>query len=120
MIRSSRHVDAPSALVVDLLRDVAAWRLWSPHVASVEPPSGRVRPGQVLRVRPWFGPPTRMRVESVDEPAHDDGSGGLVWSTPGLGHVLRYATRSPRPDRRAAGWSSPRWSGDRRGARRHG
>ena len=82
-IRSSREVDAPTAVVVDLLTDVSAWRLWSPHVARTEPSEGHVHAGQELVVRPWFGPPTRMRVEQVDQ-------GGMTWSTPGAGHVLRY------------------------------
>ena len=84
VICTSRDVAAPSALVHDLLTDVEAWRLWSPHVASVEPAEGHVQQGQRLRVRPWFGPPTHMDVETV-EPGR-----GMTWSTPGLGHVLRY------------------------------
>ncbi len=83
-IETRRTVHAPAALVHDLLTDVAAWRSWSPHVASVEPARGHVSPGQDLRVRPWFGPPTRMHVETVTPDA------GMTWSTPGLGHVLRY------------------------------
>lgn len=83
-IRSTRCVAAPAAVVHDLLTDIAAWRLWSPHVARVEPADGHVRAGQQLRVRPWFGPPTQMDVETVDPPH------GMTWSTTAAGHVLRY------------------------------
>ncbi len=83
-IETRRTVQAPAALVHDLLTDVAAWRSWSPHVASVEPAQGHVRAGQDFRVRPWFGPTTRMHVETVTPDA------GMTWSTPGLGYVLRY------------------------------
>ena len=84
VIRSRRDVAAPAPLVHDLLVDVGAWGLWSPHVARVEPSSGRVAAGQRLMVRPWFGPPTRMDVEVVVEER------GMTWSTPAAGHVLRY------------------------------
>ena len=83
-IETRRTVQAPAALVHDLLTDIAAWRSWSPHVASVEPDRGHVRAGQDLRVRPWFGPTTRMHVETVTPGA------GMTWSTPGPGYVLRY------------------------------
>lgn len=83
-IETARTVHAPAALVHDLLTDVAAWRSWSPHVASVRPDRGHVQAGQELRVRPWFGPTTRMRVETVTPGA------GMTWSTPALGYVLRY------------------------------
>lgn len=86
-IQTRRTVHAPAELVHDLLIDVAAWGSWSPHVARVEPSTGRVTSGQQLRVRPWFGPTTRMRVETVTPGA------GMTWSTPGLGHVLRYEQR---------------------------
>lgn len=39
------------ALVHDLLVDVAAWRLWAPHVASVTPGHGRVTAGWRARAR---------------------------------------------------------------------
>ena len=83
-IRTARDVAAPAALVHDLLVDVAAWGLWSPHVARVDPPEGRVAAGERRRVRPWFGPPTSMDVETVTA------GRGMTWSTPAARHVLRY------------------------------
>ena len=83
-IRTARDVAAPAALVHELLVDVAAWSLWSPHVAHVDPPSGRVAAGERRTVRPWFGPPTSMDVETVTA------GRGMTWSTPAARHVLRY------------------------------
>ncbi|WP_380168630.1 SRPBCC family protein [Jannaschia sp. R86511] len=84
-ISSARTVAAPAARLHDLLTDVDAWRLWSPHVVSVDPPGGRVVPGWTGRVRPFFGPATTMRVSHVDP------DGGYRWSTTALGHRLDYA-----------------------------
>lgn len=87
MIRESRDVAAPADLVHDLLTDVAAWPLWSPHVLWTDPPDGRVGPGWQGRVRPWFGPATTMHVTHVAAPQ------GMRWRTTALGHELRYAHR---------------------------
>ncbi len=84
-ITSRRTVHAPPALVHDLLTDVGAWALWSPHVASVAPAGGHVEAGWRLRVRPWFGPPTVMEVTEVLPGA------GMRWRTRGAGHLLTYA-----------------------------
>ncbi len=83
-ITSRQAVAAPPTIVHDLLTDVGAWALWSPHVASVEPASGSVEAGWRLRVRPWFGPPTVMEVTEVLPGA------GMCWRTRGAGHVLTY------------------------------
>jgi uncharacterized protein YndB with AHSA1/START domain len=84
-ISQRRTVAAPPALVHDLLVDVSAWPLWSPHVLRTEPASGRVHPGWRGRVRPWFGPATTMEVTEVLP------DGGMRWRTRALGHELAYA-----------------------------
>lgn len=86
-ITSSRTVAAPAARVHDLLTDVDAWLLWSPHVVSVDPPGGRIGEGWAGRVRPFFGPATTMRVTEVRP------DGGYAWSTRALGHRLDYDWR---------------------------
>jgi len=88
MIVSERTISAPSHLVHALLTDVEAWALWSPHIASVEPPTGSVAAGWTGQVKAWFSPtPTTMTVTWA-EPGR-----GLGWETPGLGHTLRYEQR---------------------------
>ena len=84
-ISEGRAVAAPPALVHDLLVDVTAWPLWSPHVLRTEPASGRVHAGWRGRVRPWFGPATTMEVTEVLP------DGGMRWRTRALGHELSYA-----------------------------
>lgn len=93
-ISTSRTIAAPPALVHDLLTDVAVWALWSPHVASTEPSSGRVSAGWRGRVRPWFGPPTTMEVTDVIPDA------GMRWRTRAVGHELSYSqlVGPARPD----------------------
>ncbi|MFC3688368.1 SRPBCC family protein [Aquipuribacter hungaricus] len=83
-ITSARTVAAPASRVHDLLVDVDAWQLWSPHVVSVDPPGGQVVDGWTGRVRPFFGPATTMRVTRVRPDA------GYAWSTRALGHRLDY------------------------------
>ena len=92
-IASSRQIAAPPEVVHDLLTSVEAWRLWSPHVASVDPPHGRVEEGWRGRVRAWFVPvPTEMIVTLVVPDR------GMEWETPWLGHTLRYSQRiEPTP-----------------------
>ena len=85
MIRSEQAVDAPAELVHEVLTDVAAWRLWSPHVARVDGPPGPVRAGWSGLVRPWFGPPVRMDV-TWSEPGR-----GIRWTSTAAGHRLDYA-----------------------------
>lgn len=84
-ITRERLVAAPPALVHDLLVDVGAWPLWSPHVLRTDPASGRVHPGWRGRVRPWFGPATTMEVTEVLP------GGGMRWRTRAAGHELSYA-----------------------------
>lgn len=85
MIRSSQVVNAPAALVHDVLTDVGAWRLWSPHVARVDGPPGPVAAGWSGLVKPWFGPATRMEV-TWSEPGR-----GIRWHSTAAGHRLDYA-----------------------------
>ncbi len=85
MIRSQQAVGAPADLVHDLLTDIAAWRLWSPHVTRVEGPPGPVTAGWSGLVKPWFGPATRMTV-SWAEPGR-----GIRWHSTAYGHRLDYA-----------------------------
>jgi hypothetical protein len=88
MIATERTVAAPSHLVHALLTDVEAWGIWSPHISSVEPPSGSVATGWSGRVKARFSPvPTSMTV-TWSEPGR-----GMGWETPGLGHTLRYDQR---------------------------
>lgn len=89
MITTALSTTASPATVHGLLVDIAAWRLWSPHVASVEPDHGTVRAGDVIRTRAFFSPVvTPMYVDRVGEDDgmdwHSDGPGGLV---------LRYGNR---------------------------
>lgn len=87
MIRTERVVDASADSIHDLITDVTAWPLWSPHVASVAVVAGdahRVGPGWTARVRPWFGPATTMQVTSVGP------SRGIRWQSHALGYRLRY------------------------------
>ena len=86
-ISSARTVAAPAARVHDLLTDVDAWRLWSPHVVEVTPAGGRVEDGWQGRVRPFFGPATTMDVTQVRP------DGGYAWSSTALAHRLDYDWR---------------------------
>ena len=84
-IESVREVNAPPERVHDLLVDVEAWALWSPHIASVTPSSGRVQTGWRGLVRAWFSPlPTEMVVDRATA------GRGIAWHSRGLGHTLRY------------------------------
>jgi len=92
-IESSRVVHAPPGVVHDLLTDIAAWRVWAPHVRDARPSGGRVTAGQTVSVRAVFSPrPTPMLVTAV-EPER-----GMRWESRALGHVLRYEQRvEPTP-----------------------
>lgn len=85
MIRSVQVVDAPADVVHDVLTDVTAWRLWSPHIASVDGPVGPVAAGWAGRVKPWFGPATTMTV------SWSQSGRGIRWHSTAAGHRLDYA-----------------------------
>jgi hypothetical protein len=80
--------DARPEVVHALLTDIAAWRLWSPHVASVAPDHGTVRAGQTVSTRAFFSPAvTPMHVDWV-RPGE-----GMGWHSRGAGHRLTYENR---------------------------
>jgi hypothetical protein len=58
VIRSERPVAAPAAIVHAVLTDVTAWKLWAPHIASVDCRRRRHPRLRLVRppVKPWFGP----------------------------------------------------------------
>lgn len=85
MIRSEQVVNAPAELVHEVLTDIAAWRVWSPHIARVDGPAGAVEAGWSGLVKPWFGPPVRMDVTWC-EPGR-----GIRWHSAAVGHRLDYA-----------------------------
>lgn len=88
MITSEQTIAASADLVHDLLTDIEAWRLWSPHISWVEPPTGSVASGWTGRVKAWFSPkPTTMEVTWAER------GRGMRWETVGYGHVLRYEQR---------------------------
>lgn len=94
MIASERTVGASPEAVHDLLTDVAAWRLWSPHISWTDPTDGHVAAGWRGQVKAWFSPvPTEMHVTWA-QPGQ-----GMKWETTGLGHTLRYEQRiDPAPE----------------------
>jgi hypothetical protein len=80
--------DAHPDLVHELLTDISAWQLWSPHLASVVPERGTVQPGQRVAVRAFFSPAvTPMHVDWVRA------GEGIGWHSRALGHELRYENR---------------------------
>jgi len=80
--------DARPEIVHALLTDIAAWRLWSPHVASVAPDHGTVRAGQTVSTRAFFSPAvTPMHVDWV-RPGE-----GMGWHSRAAGHRLTYENR---------------------------
>lgn len=84
-------LDVPGAdpgTVHALLTDIAAWRLWSPHVASAVPAEGTVRAGQTVATRAFFSPAvTPMHVDWV-RPGE-----GMGWHSRAAGHRLTYVNR---------------------------
>jgi len=79
-------VAAPAAIVHAVLTDVTAWKLWAPHVASVDSVTDVIRDTAWSGlVKPWFGPATQMDVTWVEA------GRGMRWSTTLLGHRLDYA-----------------------------
>jgi hypothetical protein len=86
VIRSSRTVAAPAAVVHAVLTDVRAWRLWSPHIARVGASEQVIdAAGWSGLVKPWFGPATRMDVTWC-EPGR-----GIRWTSTAGGYRLEYA-----------------------------
>lgn len=74
MIATEVHTSARPATVHELLVDVDAWSVWSPHVVSVESPTKRVAPGWVGETRAFFSPlATPMVVDRVRP------DGGYSW-----------------------------------------
>lgn len=96
MIRTEQTVAAPAAVAHAVLTDVAAWRLWSPHIRRVD------CAGEVIldaswsgTITPWFGPGTVMEVTWC-EPGR-----GIRWTSRAAGHRLDYADLiTPQGDQR--------------------
>ncbi len=65
---------ADAATVHELLVDVDAWALWSPHVASVQALERRVTPGWIGATRAFFAPAATSMI--VDDVMPD---GGYRW-----------------------------------------
>jgi len=74
VIRTESTTTATAATVHELLVDVDAWSLWSPHVASVSSDRDRVEAGWVGETRALFAPTTTTMV--VDEVRPE---GGYRW-----------------------------------------
>ena len=86
VIRTERPVAAPATIVHTVLTDVTAWKLWAPHIASVDCVTDIIRDTAWSGlVKPWFGPATQMDVTWVEE------GRGMRWTTTVLGHRLDYA-----------------------------
>lgn len=108
MITSEHPCAAAPGTVHDLLCDVDAWPVWSPHVASVTAPARRVTAGWSGSTRAFFSPAaTPMTVDEVR-----DGGGYRWYSTvgpwrleydngvapaPGGGSVLRFSAELSGP-----------------------
>lgn len=107
MIASEARSTAEPSIVHELLVDVDAWRVWSPHVASVDASSRRVTRGWRGATRAFFSPlATTMTVDDV-RPA-----GGYTWHSrvgpwqldydnavvpDGRGSTLRFSARLSGP-----------------------
>ncbi len=74
MIVTEIDSSASPATIHELLVDVDAWNVWSPHVASVETSERRVRPGWTGSTRAVFSPGATSMI--VDEVRPD---GGYSW-----------------------------------------
>lgn len=74
MIITEQRTAADPATIHRLLVDIDAWKLWSPHVASVDGPSRRVEAGWEGATRAFFSPGATSMV--VDEVWPD---GGYRW-----------------------------------------
>lgn len=74
MIATTIRSTAAAATVHDLLVDVDAWAVWSPHVARVDAAERRLRDGWYGRTRAFFSPvATPMAVDEVRP------DGGYTW-----------------------------------------
>jgi hypothetical protein len=92
MIVTELRCAAASSTVHDLLVEVDAWRVWSPHVASIRSSEPQIRPGWTGATRAVFAPvATDMVVDEV-WPA-----GGYAWHSTLGPWRLSYANRV-RPD----------------------
>lgn len=87
-IATARLVRDRPEVVHDLLTDVAAWRLWSPHIAWTEPSGGRVHAGWRGAVMARFSPVPVDMLVTWDAPGR-----GIAWQSEGLAHTLRYEQR---------------------------
>ena len=74
MIVTEVDASASPATIHELLIDVDAWRVWSPHVASVSARERRVGPGWTGRTRAFFSPGATLMI--VDDVRQD---GGYTW-----------------------------------------
>jgi hypothetical protein len=74
VIRTEIQSVAAATTVHELLVDVDAWSLWSPHVASVEATQRRITPGWTGATRAFFAP--RATPMTVDEVRPE---GGYRW-----------------------------------------
>lgn len=87
-IRTELVSTASPATIHRLLVDVEAWSVWSPHVASVEPPTGDVTAGWEGATRAFFSPTATEMI--VDEVVPD---GGYTWRCTVGPWTLRYRNR---------------------------
>ena len=95
MIRSERPVAAPAAIVHAVLTDVTAWKLWAPHVASVDCVVDVIRDTAWSGlVKPWLGPAVQMDV---------------TWVEPGRG--MRWFSAIRMTARNWSGWPGRREQG---------
>lgn len=88
MITTEQQTSADRNTVHGLLVEVDSWRLWSPHVASVEAPSSTVHDGWHGRTRAFFSPgATDMIVSRVTD------GGGYDWHSTAGPWRLDYQNR---------------------------
>ena len=106
MITSERHSDASPAIIHELLVDVDSWRLWAPHIASIESSAPRIEVGWAGRTRAFFAPLTTSMV--VDDVFPD---GGYDWHSTLGPWKLRYQNRvEPAAGNGSAGGSTIRFA----------
>ncbi len=84
-IRTELVSTATPSTIHGLLVDVEAWSVWSPHVASVDPPTGEVSAGWEGATRAFFSPTATEMI--VDEVIPD---GGYTWHCTVGPWTLRY------------------------------
>ncbi len=88
MIESDLTTTASPAVVHELLVDVESWRLWSPHISSVESSEPRIDVGWAGRTRAFFSP---MSTAMVVDDVYPDG--GYDWHSTLGPWKLRYQNR---------------------------